>query len=490
MFRLLRILILVSACSFFRIAATHAQAGPVVDASLTYEWLADSTYRLHVWLQGPCDSPVLAVPQVGSLSYAGGCNAATGKVSVFLQAPSVLHPSVYHYQGTFTVPVRCGHYTFYTSVPGRRSAVNLDTVKPGPVYIAAALNADTAGWGLSSPRFKTPFDPWYWSGYTVDAHATDPDGDSLAYDEVPLLTVPPSFDTGQAWFSPQVQGVPLAYKLFPPYVGGIWGPAWTLDPWNGTIALWGFPAADGENAVAYRVRKYHNGVFVGSVTREGSLHVLPIPTSTGTSQPLYPTAVSGSSSPPGSLYLQTAVDSALQFCIEPSVSGCAGCTIQGIDATNAQQIYQNPQLSYAGFGSNTVKICVRTTPFTALQTGPVAMVFMVRMTSPEPLCYVDTVSFPVRVTLVIDSLSQPAGVGLPGAGIVRAYPNPVGDLLHTAGSDAHHLVLAGMDGTIVAASGCGHPLDVRLLADGMYLLRVYDAGNRLLLVQKISKQAP
>lgn len=70
---------------------------------------------------------------------------------------------------------------------------------------------------------------------------------------------------------------------------------------------------------------------------------------------------------------------------------------------------------------------------------------------------------------------------------VRIYPNPAHDVLHIVAPAGVSVSLADITGRTVIEKASSSSLDLSRLAEGMYLLNVYDRNNDLIKVEKVNK---
>lgn len=71
---------------------------------------------------------------------------------------------------------------------------------------------------------------------------------------------------------------------------------------------------------------------------------------------------------------------------------------------------------------------------------------------------------------------------------VLIYPNPATDILHVESPVAVRIVLTDIAGRVVRSPGSANYVSLKRLADGLYLLKVYDLQGKALAVEKIIKQ--
>ena len=72
---------------------------------------------------------------------------------------------------------------------------------------------------------------------------------------------------------------------------------------------------------------------------------------------------------------------------------------------------------------------------------------------------------------------------------VQIYPNPVSAILHVKTHDKVNVIISSSIGQVVKESGNVAEIDLRDIADGVYIIKIYDENNTVLKVEKLIKTA-
>lgn len=83
---------------------------------------------------------------------------------------------------------------------------------------------------------------------------------------------------------------------------------------------------------------------------------------------------------------------------------------------------------------------------------------------------------------------DPADNTIP-SGEIKVFPNPANQLLHVESAEALRLVMIGMDGKTVIDQANAVDVDLSGIADGIYLIKLYDTNGELVKTEKLVKQA-
>jgi gliding motility-associated-like protein len=295
-------------------------ASHIVAADLFYTWVSGDTYQVTVVLYGDCgDASAAALSLLPSgtprICIYDGDNLdrsvrldivdtlagveitpliCPGSVTQCSDPASTI-PGIkqFIYTGTVTLPrpshvwrfVFTGYY--YSGSAGRAAAItNIEDAGNSILQLVDTL--DNTTYHNSSPVFTalpTPFfcqnsNSCYAPGAVdvYDSSASRPGGDSLVYALVPCLdgglrdtscaVGGPVAYIGDAWTYPSVQPVSGALPLVVDSAA-----QFSFDRQTGQICA--FTRTLQRAAVAYNIREYRNGVFVGSCQREMTFGVQP-----------------------------------------------------------------------------------------------------------------------------------------------------------------------------------------------------------------------
>ena len=72
---------------------------------------------------------------------------------------------------------------------------------------------------------------------------------------------------------------------------------------------------------------------------------------------------------------------------------------------------------------------------------------------------------------------------------MQIYPNPVSAILHVKTHDKVNVIISSSIGQVVKESGNVAEIDLRDIADGVYIIKIYDENNTVLKVEKLIKTA-
>lgn len=70
---------------------------------------------------------------------------------------------------------------------------------------------------------------------------------------------------------------------------------------------------------------------------------------------------------------------------------------------------------------------------------------------------------------------------------ISIFPNPANNSVHVTGMPHMRAVITGVDGRALIDQKDATDIDISSLADGMYIITVYDSENQLLKTQKLIK---
>jgi hypothetical protein len=259
------------------IAGNRSFANNIAAGEITYQWLADSTYR--VFFKAYLECAGVAEPASLPLCITNTCTstsftATMSKMSVDTLPPpncpsyptkctqptSTLtgHKEVTYYADV-TLPSRCTDWRFSATYGVRASNVNLGS---GAFYVEASINNTSSFQGNSSPYFNNKPVTFIClnSFYAYHTKAVDPNGDSLVTDVIPVKTSSTCGSAGSVTLNTATPALQLPINPF--QVNN------TMTCNSTTSALGFTPGVLGEQVCAVRIRKYRGSTVVGYVTRE------------------------------------------------------------------------------------------------------------------------------------------------------------------------------------------------------------------------------
>lgn len=268
--------------SVFMLSAIFGRASHIVGSDIYYDYLGNDQYRITLILFRDCASTGAAFDNPASVgiynsagqlvrqlapTYPGSVPTPVVFNNPCVSAPSGICVESATYIMTTTLPPSPGGYTVtYQRCCYGNSISNI--INPDDMGLTVTTHIPgTPYWGNSSPRFANypPLVICNNEDLNFDHFATDPDGDSLAYDMVTPFN-------GGTSFNP-APDPPSA----PPYSPIIWetgfnafaplgpGSSTVINPITGNL----FTDANqlGKFVVGIRVKEYRNGVLIGSTIR-------------------------------------------------------------------------------------------------------------------------------------------------------------------------------------------------------------------------------
>lgn len=174
------------------------------------------------------------------------------------------------YATTHTYPGFGTYVIRHTDNNRNGGIINIPNSVAQPFSISALLVIGPASGANNSVQFNAPLteSTWNWSTLIHDPQASDADGDSLSFQLV----------------TPQgLNGSPIVGYVFADQLTSPGGFAW-CDPTTGAF-LWDHPYILGEYVIAIRCDEWRDGVLVGQVTRDMTICVSTVPTSTPDAPP-------------------------------------------------------------------------------------------------------------------------------------------------------------------------------------------------------------
>lgn len=288
-------LLLIFTLVFVLFSATNVQANRAAAGEIAYKWVSDSTYLLTYTFYKDC-AGATAEPSTINVCYFNTCNIDRGNVTLNKKTPlgsnglpvqdvctgtsstTCSSPAgtlrgyrKWVYEGTVTLPSKCGSWRFVVSIGLRNGAITNYTV-PGAannLYTEATLNNIDAPTS-SSPTFA--LDPIQYMCSGVKQHfsysGVDADGDVLTYslidpasaaDNQTTCTFPPT-PASYVFAGGALGGTSLATNPFA--TGG----SFNLNSTNGLMSF--TPTVAQVPQLALLVTKRRGSKVVGSVIRD------------------------------------------------------------------------------------------------------------------------------------------------------------------------------------------------------------------------------
>lgn len=469
---------------FLAMVAVRAHAANYKGGELLYEWLHDSTYQFTLKLYGPCDAAITPLP-LTSVCYYNDCDTRSGHIELLpIAMPSTVSPAYreYHYRGSMALPSRCHNWVFYASISLRDSSRNSQFQPGQSTYLEATLN-NSLGPVNSSPIFNNA-PPAIISNnipYTLNPGCSDPNGDSLSFELLPLRTAADTYNSPSAcrnsYAATDISFSSLAYNLVNnPFATGN---TLVLNPLTGQMSF--TPQGSGTVAYALRANKYRAGVKIGAVMRDVQLTISDLV--------LAPQLLTGLSDlvnctqTPGGIVAP--VNIPMGFCMNAWVGNHSVTHLLGM-FSNAALVMPGSNAQLTGQYTDSASLCLIWTPAMA-DTGLHLLTFTVRDSTVlipcvTPLAGIVDATYTIPV--FIQSPNKVAALNPRPA--VNIYPNPAANIVYIDAPVAVTTVICHADGRPVARTSA-RQLDIQLLAGGLYFVHVYDAKNNLLRVEKLVK---
>ena len=255
-----------------KILANNIAAGEV-----TYQWLADSTYRVFFKAYLECSG--VAEPSTMTLCITNTCTSTSSTATMSKLTADTLRPPLCNsyptkctqptatlsghkevvYYADVTLPSRCTDWKFGATYGTRATNLNLTS---GTFYAEASINNTGSYQGNSSPYFNSKAVTFVClnTPYVYISKAIDPNGDSLVTDVIPVKTSATCGSTISITLNAATPALQLPINPF--QVNN------TMTCNSTTSALGFTPGVLGEHVCAIRVRKFRNGVAIGYTTRE------------------------------------------------------------------------------------------------------------------------------------------------------------------------------------------------------------------------------
>jgi hypothetical protein len=260
-----------------------AHATHIIGGELTYTCLGNDIYMVKLKLYRDCVTGMAPYDDPVSIGVFDGSNNLVTTLSIPFPGstavpitsnipcfnPSNICMEQAEYTTTVNLPPITGGYTLsYQRCCHSGAITNLsDPGNEGATFSAHIPDPSIAA-ANSSPYFNYLFPQVLCIGTSLsfDHSATDPDGDSLAYEFCPSLTgaspvspqpIPPAAPpySSVAYAAPYSYGYPVSAS-----------PSFFIDPQTGMLT--GTPDAAGEWIITVCVREYRNSVLVGQTSRE------------------------------------------------------------------------------------------------------------------------------------------------------------------------------------------------------------------------------
>ncbi|MBK9626209.1 MAG: T9SS type A sorting domain-containing protein [Flavobacteriales bacterium] len=232
------------------ISITSSACCDVIAATITYEPLGESTYRISVevftCLSAPSDHPEIWIDF-------GADAVSAPRVEIFDDPASDLRRSIYQLDHTFLEP---GVHVINATIGNRAGGiVNIPNSISQTLCVEALVHIDPELGPNHSIRFNTPPTQVIqnWNTFSYQPDPTDMDGDSLVFEMVAARGLYCQPILGYSTLT----GVNVV----------------SVDPTNGTF-IWDYPPFNGEFNLTIQGSEYRNGQLIGQMTRDMAICVV------------------------------------------------------------------------------------------------------------------------------------------------------------------------------------------------------------------------
>jgi gliding motility-associated-like protein len=400
--KLLAILSLLLCLGTSKVYASHA-AG----AELLYEYVSGTTWKFTMKFYRDCSG--INEPNSFCMGIANTCAGTTFTITLNKVASTTSNPNggivntgcdssytncaggtlpgfrEWVYEGTASLPAQCTLWRFWAVEVARNPQYN---ITGGNLYVEATLDNLNAP-NASSPYFTFKPVPYLCvnQGTTYNNGAIDPNGDSLSFESITPQTgngcntlgaTNCGINTGNMpTYNPVTNPVPVVPGAF------------NLSQTTGLITL--TPNVVSNNVLTVVVKKWRNGILVGTVRRDIQVAIVNCPVAipssalSSTSSGLNLNATTG--------FYDACVNEPLNFCI--NIYGLPDTSNIKV-VTNAAIALPGSSVVYIGYGTDTVNVCVSWFPGLT-DTGLHNITILYNDTN----CTYNLVSSPISFTLPI-----------------------------------------------------------------------------------------
>ncbi|RYZ56170.1 MAG: T9SS type A sorting domain-containing protein [Sphingobacteriales bacterium] len=456
-------------------------------AEITYSRVSDSTYRFQVMLFSKCEQPEDSLPDTAFLCYTNGCTGSSGYIVLSRQVLPLGQPQApdfkqYLFAGDFTLFSRCENWQFYTAVPGRNNAVNLNAVSD--IYLEALLNnldGDTVS-AIHYPAAPSPVAYLSQPGFALNVPYTN-SNDSMVSSLIPPHTAAPGFFSGCVGSAAPVSIGFMPGQTFNNPFAGPWPAA--MNPATGTLSFFLPLTGSGYNNYTVKTDLYkRTGQWKGAVMRDvqikgtdGSL--------VGTTGGIDPASVWGCQPDTNFIHFNAMVNVPFGFCAFAHHSSNTPLQFLSMTASSAD-LPVIAQLSYQS--QDSCAVCVTYTPQLS-DTGMKLIKFTVKDSfNTTGYCdEVNTLDVAWLSYLRWVHISLPNSVGeISGSTKVNWFPNPAKGSLKVLTEAVDQTVILSMNGATLIKTR-DNLIDISGLSDGLYLLRFFDRDGSVLGTEKMVK---
>jgi trimeric autotransporter adhesin len=191
---------------------------------------------------------------------------------------------------------------------------------------------------------------------------------------------------------------------------------------------------------------------------------------------------------PGATNVTYTADSAGAYTVDVTVSGGSGlCTATTPAVTTVVNNYPTPSITNTG---------------TMLKTASTYVTYQwylntVAIPGATNYTYIPLANGNYRVIVgdILGCHGTSNGYNIAGVGVTQVsadeisiYPNPANNVVHIESPVAVRAVITGMEGKTLIDENNAHEININSLANGLYLITLYDGNGNRVLVQKLIKE--
>lgn len=472
--------------SLLLLAATlFANAETYKGGRILCDWNTDSSYNILVQTFLPCTGPSQPVPDSIYVCYFNSCNTTSGTMVLHFTGDSVKSaPQIrsYLYAAEFVVPSACDHWTFYTSLAGRDSAVNVYSANSN-IYLEATLNTTVNYVSLSGVQPGPSYNPFLLTNVPWTIPGIPLLQDTVIYETIMPRTAPANYlNPGlcqSSYAATDLSFTDTMYNLTDNPIAT--NHTYTLNPNVGTRHFTPSAAGLGKNIIAIKATQYKSGVIVGTSMIDQEYTIVPDTGYHQIYQYLDTNSIVGGYFDGNNINVE--VDSTVEFCI---ISTCENTQLN---------VFSNNGVSLPGStvtsttSNDTIRTCFTWTPSDTSVGGHI-LVAVTNYANDTTLCNNSQLIIDNGQLNVPINVTSPTSVNnLSNNNSFKIFPNPAQNKVFVEAPTAVQLTITGLDGKILLQRSNANSIDIGNLPDGMYLLRIADLNGRLMKMEKLIKTA-
>jgi len=465
-------------------AAFFANAESFKGGEIWIGWSTDTTYNILLYTYLPCTGPTAPIPDSIYVCYHNSCNTTTGTLTLHLDPTSSLPAPLTHtyaYTTDFALPSACDHWTFYTSLAGRDSSVNVNSAGSN-VYLEATLNNTVYHPFATLITYMPMYDPYLPINVPYSI-STSPTVDSNVFETIMPRTAPanylnPALCQG-GYVATDLTFTDTMYNLVNNPIAC--NNSYTINQMVGTTTRNFTPAAAGlgKNILAFKVNHYKNGVFVASSMIDQEFTI--VADTVHINNYLDTTSISGGYF--NGNMIEVEAGATVEFCVI-TVSNDTAVTVMdnhGVSLSGSSASYST--------SNDTTRACFTWTP-SAIDTGIHNLFLVTHYPVDSTLCGYHPIFDGSSQLFVPVNVVSPSSVNnLSNNNAVKIFPNPVQQTVYVQAATPVQLMVMGLDGRTVLQRNHANSIDISELPDGLYLLRIADQNGVFIKMEKLIKTA-